>query len=68
MWSLVDVVRDVGPEHPLEVPTIVDQDVVEALPAHSPHEPFRVGVVVSLRLLAVPAVRGGSSSPTRSIP
>ena len=31
MRSLVDVVRDVGPENSFEVPTIVDQDVVEAL-------------------------------------
>jgi hypothetical protein len=36
MWSLLDVVSDVSPEHPLEVPTTVDQDVVEALLAHGP--------------------------------
>jgi chromate transport protein ChrA len=30
MWSLLEVVRDVGLEHALEVPTPVDQDVVEA--------------------------------------
>jgi hypothetical protein len=30
MWSLRHVVRDVRPEHSLEVPTTVDQDVVEA--------------------------------------
>ena len=36
--------RDVRPEHPLEVPTPVDQDVVEALSAHGPHEPLREGI------------------------
>ena len=44
MWSLRHVVRDVRPEHSLEVPTTVDQDVVEALAAHGPHEPLREGV------------------------
>ena len=44
MWSLLDVVRDVRPEHSFEVPTIVDQDVVEALLAHGPHEPLREGI------------------------
>ena len=44
MRSLVDVVRDVRPEHSFEVPTIVDQDVVEALAAHGPHEPLREGI------------------------
>jgi hypothetical protein len=32
------------------------------------HALLRLRLVVSLRLLAVPAVRGASSSPTRSIP
>src|SRR5665811_417957 len=41
MWSLMEVVGNVGLEHALEVPTTVDQDVVEALPAHGPHEPLR---------------------------
>src|SRR5664279_1726092 len=41
MWSLLEVVSDVGLEHALEVPRTVDQDVVEALPAHGPHEPLR---------------------------
>ena len=44
MRSLVDVVRDVRPEHSFEVSTIVDQDVVEALPAHSPDEPLGEGI------------------------
>ena len=44
MRSLVDVVRDVSLEHSFEVPTIVDQDVVEALPAHGPHEPLCEGI------------------------
>ena len=41
MWSLLYVVSNVSLEHPLEVPTTVDQDVVEALSAHGPHEPLR---------------------------
>jgi hypothetical protein len=41
MRSLVDVVGNVGPEHSLEVPTTVDQDVGKALSAHGPHEPLR---------------------------
>ena len=41
MWSLLVVVSNVGLEHPLEVPRTVDQDVVEALSAHGPHEPLR---------------------------
>src|SRR3990170_1200814 len=44
MWSLLYVVSDVSLEHSLEVPTTVDQDVVEALSAHGPHEPLREGV------------------------
>ncbi len=44
MGSLITVVGDVRPEHPLEVPTPVDQDVVEALPARGPHEPLREGI------------------------
>jgi hypothetical protein len=44
MGSLRHVVRDVGPEHSLEVPTTVDQDVVEALLAHGPHKALREGV------------------------
>jgi len=36
MWSLRHVVRDVRLEHSREVPTTVDQDVVEALAAHGP--------------------------------
>ena len=44
MWSLLEVMGTVGLEHPLEVPTPVDQDVVEALPAHGPHEPLREGI------------------------
>src|SRR6266516_7517504 len=34
MWSLLHVVNEVSPEHPLEMPTTVDQDMVEALSAH----------------------------------
>jgi hypothetical protein len=41
MWSLLEVMRDVRLENPLDVPTTVDQDVVEALAAHGPHEPLR---------------------------
>ena len=41
MWSLLVVVSDVGLEHSLEVPTTVDQEMVEALSAHGPHEPLR---------------------------
>jgi hypothetical protein len=37
-------VRNVGLEHALEVPTTVDQDVVEARTAHGPHEPLREGI------------------------
>jgi hypothetical protein len=44
MRSLVDVVGNVGPEHSFEVPTTVDQDVVEALSAHGPHKPLREGI------------------------
>ena len=44
MWSLLYVVSDVGLEHSLKVLTAVDQDVVEALSAHGPHEPLREGV------------------------
>jgi len=44
MWSLLYVVSDVRLEHSLEVPTTVDQDVVEALSAHGPHEPLRACV------------------------
>ena len=44
MWSLRHVVRNVRLEHSLEVPTTVDQDVVEALAAHGPHEPPGEGV------------------------
>ena len=39
MWSLLYVVSNVSLEHSLEVPTTVDQDVVEALSAHG--EGFR---------------------------
>jgi hypothetical protein len=41
MWSLLEVVGNVGLEHALEVPTPVDQEMVEALTAHGPHEPLR---------------------------
>ena len=44
MWPLLEVMRDVGLEHPLEVSRTVDQDVVEALTAHGPHEPLREGI------------------------
>jgi hypothetical protein len=44
MWSLRHVVRDVRLKYSLEVPTTVDQDVVEALLAHGPHEPLREGI------------------------
>ncbi len=44
MWSLLDVVSDVSLQRSLEVPTTVDQNVVEALAAHGPHEPLREGV------------------------
>ena len=41
MWSLLEVMRDVRLEHPLEMRATEDQDVVEALTAHGPHEPLR---------------------------
>jgi hypothetical protein len=41
MWSLLEVMRDVGLEHSLEMRATEDQDVVEALTAHGPHEPLR---------------------------
>jgi hypothetical protein len=41
MWSLLCVVGDVGLEYSLEVSRVVDQDVVETLLAHGPHEPLR---------------------------
>jgi hypothetical protein len=44
MWSLLHVVSDVRAEHSIEVPRTVDQDMVEALPAHGPHEPLGEGV------------------------
>ncbi len=44
MWSLTEVVGNVRLKHSLEVPTTVDQDVVEALAAHGPHEPLREGI------------------------
>ena len=44
MWSLLEVMGNVRLENPLEVPTTVDQDVVEALAAHGPHEPLREGI------------------------
>ena len=44
MRSLLVVVSDVGLEHSFEVPTTVDQDVVKALSAHSPHKALREGV------------------------
>jgi hypothetical protein len=44
MRSLLHVVSDVGLENALEVPTTADQDVVEALSAHGPHEPLREGI------------------------
>ena len=44
MWSLLEVMRNVSLEHSLEMPTTVDQDVVEALLAHGPHKALREGV------------------------
>ena len=44
MWSLLVVVGNVGLEHSLEVPTTVDQEMVEALSAHGPHKALREGV------------------------
>jgi hypothetical protein len=44
MWSLLEVVGEVRFEHPLEVPTTVDQDVVKALSAHGPHKALREGI------------------------
>ena len=52
MWSLRHVVRDVRPEHSLEVPTTVDQDVVEALLAHGPEG--------TARRMRSPEVRGSA--------
>jgi hypothetical protein len=41
MWSLLHVMSDVSLEHSFEMPTTVDQDVVEALSAQGPDEPLR---------------------------
>ena len=38
--SVVRVMADVGPEHTLEVPRTVDQDVVQAFSPYGPHEPL----------------------------
>jgi hypothetical protein len=40
----MEVVRNVRLEHSLEMPTPVDQDVVETLTAHGPHEPLGEGI------------------------
>ena len=40
----LSVMPHVGPEHPLEVPAPVHDNVVQALGADGPHEPFGEGV------------------------
>jgi len=37
---LLHVMDYVGPEHPLEVPTTVDEDMVQALSPYGPYEPL----------------------------
>ena len=44
MRSLVDGVGEIGLEHSFEVPTPVDQDVVEALLVYGPHEALGEGI------------------------
>ncbi len=44
MRPLLDVVHEIGLEHAFEVPAPVDQDVVEALAAHGPHEALGNGI------------------------
>jgi hypothetical protein len=66
MWSLLHVVSDVSLEYSLEVPTTVDQDVVEALSAHGPDErsanAFARGARIGVRMMRTPSVRSTSSN------
>ncbi len=48
MRPLLRVVTHVDTEHPIEMPTLADEDVVEALRAHGPHEPLRKGEAVMM--------------------
>jgi hypothetical protein len=44
MRSLLRVVTHVDTEHPIEMPTPADEDVVQAFRADGPHEPLREGI------------------------
>jgi hypothetical protein len=68
MRALPVVVLNIGPQRAIEMPPTEDEGPIEALGPDRLDHALRLRLVVSLRLLAVPAVRGGSSSPTRSIP
>jgi hypothetical protein len=64
---LLCVMAGVGPEHPLEMPTTVDQDMVQALSPYGPHEPlgeraFARGARIGARMLRTPSVRNTSSN------
>jgi hypothetical protein len=63
MWSLLHVVSDVRLEHSLEVPATEDQDVVEALSAHGPHEPEGCNYSVHAYEQRVWLWREGSMAP-----
>jgi hypothetical protein len=64
--SLVRVMADVGPEHPLEVMTTVDQDVVQAFSPYGPHEPLgervRPSARIGVRMIRTPSVWTTSSN------
>jgi hypothetical protein len=68
MRAAAVVVLGIRPERSIEMPPTEDEGRIETLGPDGLDDTFGVGIVVSLRLLAVPAVRGASSSPTRSIP
>ena len=44
MGPLFRVMAHVDTEHPIEMPTSVDEDVVQALRADAPHEPLGEGI------------------------
>jgi len=72
MWSLRHVVRDVRPEHSLEVPTTVDQDVVEALLAHGPQRnrsanAFARGARIGVRMTRTPSARSTASNGPQNL-
>jgi hypothetical protein len=72
MWSLRHVVRDVRPEHSLEVPTTVDQDVVEALLAHGPQRnrsanAFARGARIGVRMTRTSSARSTASNGPQNV-